>query len=99
MIGKTLAVAATLLLSAQVHAQTNQGGANTAQGITSGPAAGSPTSMRSPQAGSLETKHQRKTVREQSQSVRNKSHQTARHYNDETGATGSSSPPYAPPPR
>ena len=99
MIGKTLALAAALLLSTQVNAQTNQNSAGPAQGVTSGPAAGSPTSMRSPQAGPLETKHQRKAVHQQSQSVRNKAHQAARNNNDETGATGSSSPPYAPPPR
>ena len=99
MIGKMLAVAAALLLSTQVHAQTGQGSANPTRGTTSGPAAGSPASMRSPQAGPLETKHQRKAIREQSQAVRNKSHQTGRSHNDETGATGSSSPTYAPPPR
>jgi hypothetical protein len=99
MSGKILAFAATLLLSTQVHAQTNQNGPGPAQGVTSGPAAGSPTSMRSPQAGPLETKHQRKAVHEQSQSVRNKAHQAARNNNDETGATGSSSPRYTPPPK
>ena len=99
MIGKTLALAATLLLSTQVYAQTNQGGASPTQGVTSGPAAGSPTSMKSPQAGSLATKHQRNVVRHQSQSVGNKSGQAARQPNDESGATGSSSPSYAPTPR
>jgi len=99
MIGRTLAVAVAILLSTQIQAQTNQNGPGPAQGVVSGPAAGSPTSMRSPQAGPLETKHQRKAVHQQSQSVRNKAHQAARNNNDETGATGSSSPPYAPPPR
>ena len=100
MIGRTLAIAAALLFSAQANAQTGQEGTNAAPGVTSGPAAGSPTSMRSPQAGALETKHQRKAVRDQSQSVRNKTKdQAVRHNNDETGATGSSSPTYAPPPR
>lgn len=95
MIGKTLvAIAAALLLSTQVHAQTNQG---TAPGVTSGPAAGTPTHMNSPQAGPLETRHQRETVRDQSQSVRDKASQKANPMvapgkNDETGATGSSSP-------
>jgi Spy/CpxP family protein refolding chaperone len=101
MIGKTLAVAAALaaLFSIQVQAQTNQNGPGPAQGVVSGPAAGSPTSMRSPQAGPLETKHQRKAVHNQSQSVRNKAHQATGTNNDETGATGSSSPRYAPAPR
>ena len=99
MIGRTLAVAVAVLLSTQVQAQTNQSGPDPAQGVVSGPAAGSPTSMRSPQAGPLETKHQRKAVQDQSQSVRNKPHQTTGKNNDETGATGSSSPRYAPAPR
>ena len=99
MSGKILALAAALLLSTQVHAQTNQNSAGPTQGVVSGPAAGSPTSRRSPQAGPLETKHQRKAVHEQSQSVRNKAHQAARNNNDQTGATGSSSPRYPPPPR
>jgi len=94
MIGKTLvAITAALLLSAQVHAQTNQG---TAPGVTSGPAAGTPTHMNSPQAGPLETQHQRETVRDQSQSVRDKANQKGKQMapgkNDESGATGSSSP-------
>ena len=94
MIGKTLvAIAAALLLSTQVHAQTNQG---TAPGLTSGPAAGTPTHMNSPQAGPLETPHQRDTVRDQSQSVRDKANQKPKQMapgkNDETGATGSSAP-------
>ena len=96
MIGRTLAVAVAVLLSTQVQAQTNQSGPDPAQGVVSGTAAGSPTSMRSPQAGPLETKHQRKTVGQQSQSVRNKTHHSAGKNNDETGATGSSSPRYAP---
>ncbi len=80
MLEKTVALA-TLLLSAQVQAQMNQGAANTgpADGVTSGPAAGPPTSMRSSQAGPSKD----------DQSVRGK--------NDETGAAGSSSPLYAPP--
>jgi hypothetical protein len=99
MIGRALVVATALLISTQVSAQTGQGSTNPAQGVTSGPAAGSPTSMRSPQAGPLETKHQRSAIRDQSRSVRTKSHQSARHNNDETGATGSSTPPYTSPPR
>jgi hypothetical protein len=93
MLGKTLvAITAVLLLSAQAHAQTNQG---TAPGVTSGPASGTPTHMNSPQAGPLETPHQRDTVRDQSQSVRDKANQNTKQMapgkNDETGATGSSS--------
>jgi hypothetical protein len=99
MIGKTLAVAVAVLLSTQVEAQTNQNGPGPAQGVVSGPAAGSPTSMRSPQAGPLETKHQRKVVGQQSQSVRHKTPQATGKNNDQTGATGSSSPSYAPPPK
>jgi hypothetical protein len=99
MIGKSLALAGALLFSTQVYAQTNQNSPGPAQGVTSGPAAGSPTSMGSPQAGPLETKHQRKAISQQSQSVRKKTHQATRNNNDETGATGSSSPRYAPPPR
>ena len=99
MIGRTLAVAVAVLLSTQAQAQTNQTGPGPAQGVVSGPAAGSPTSMRSPQAGPLETKHQREVLEQQSPSVRKKSHQAAGKNNDETGATGSSSPRYAPAPR
>ena len=99
MIGRTLAVAVAVLLSTQVQAQTNQNGPGPAQGVVSGPAAGTPTSMRSPQAGPLETKHQRKAVGVQSRSVRNKTHETAGKNTDETGATGSSSPRYAPAPK
>ena len=99
MIGKTIALVTTLVFTTQVYAQTSQGTATSTPGVTSGPAAGSATSMKSPQAGPLETKHQRKAVREQSQSVRSKTSHAARHSNDETGATGSSSPTYAPPPR
>lgn len=99
MIGKALTVTAALLVSTQLHAQINQPNPNASLGVTSGPAAGTPTSMRSPQTGPLETKHQRKVVRSQSQSVRNHGHQAARSRNDETGATGSSTPPYASPPR
>ncbi len=99
MIGKTLAVAVAVLVSTQVQAQTTQIGSGPAQGVVSGPASGSPTSMGSPQAGPLETKHQRKAVGLQSQSVRNKPHQAAGKNNDETGATASSSPRYAPAPK
>jgi hypothetical protein len=99
MIGKALAVTAALLVSTQLHAQTGQPYPTTSQGVTSGPAAGTPTSMRSPQAGSLETKHQRQAIRHQSQSVRNNSHRGASDRNDQTGATGSSTPPYTSPPR
>jgi hypothetical protein len=101
MVGKIVAAAAILLLAGQAYSQTNpnQGNTNPAPGVTSGPAAGSPTSMRSPQAGPLETKHQRKAIREQSQSVRNKIHQGSHGKNDETGATGASTPGYAAPPR
>jgi hypothetical protein len=99
MFGKTFAAAAALLFAVQVHAQTNQPNPSTSQGVTSGPAAGSPASMGSPQSGPLETKHQRKAVREQSQSVRGKTHQGAQHRDGDGGVTGSSSPSYAPPPR
>jgi hypothetical protein len=63
MLGRALAAAGVLLLSTQVYAQTNQGGTGPAQGVTSGPAAGSPAGMRSPQAGPVATKHQRKVLR------------------------------------
>jgi hypothetical protein len=109
MIGKMLAFTGALLLSTQVNAQTNPAQTNPAQtnpnstgpaqGVVSGPAAGSPTSMGSPQAGPLETKHQRKAISQQSQSVRSKAHQPVHNNNDETGATGSSSPRYASPPK
>ena len=99
MSGRILALAAAMLLSTQVNAQTAASSPGNAPGVTSGPAAGSPTSMRSPQAGPLETKHQRKAVNQQSRSVRSKTHPTARNNNDETGATGSSTPTYASPPR
>jgi hypothetical protein len=100
MIGKIFALSAALLLWTPVFAQTSQGGGGPSPGVTTGPAAGSPTSMGSPQAGPLETEHQRKAVRNQSQSVRSKVHKSARNpKNDETGATGSSSPSYASPPR
>src|SRR5215510_8334639 len=90
MIGKTvIAIAAALLLSGQVQAQTNPG---TAPGVTSGPAAGTPTHLKSPQAGPLETPHQRDTVRDQSQSVRDKANQNAPEKNDAGGMTGSTSP-------
>jgi hypothetical protein len=99
MIGKALAVTAALLISTQLHAQTNQPNPNTSPGVTSGPAAGSPASMRSPQAGPLETKHQQKAIRNQSQSVRNNGRHGGSDRNDQTGATGSSTPPYTSPPR
>jgi hypothetical protein len=99
MIGRTLAVAVAVLLSTQTQAQTNQNGSGPAQGVVSGPAAGSPASMGSPQAGPLESKHQRKAIGLHSQSVRKKPHQTAGKNNDETGATSSSSPRYAPAPK
>ena len=99
MIGKALAVTAALLVSTQLYAQTNQPQPNAAQGTTSGPAAGTPTSMKSPQAGSLETKHQRKVIRSQSRSVRNNSQSGVSDRNDQTGATGASTPTYAAPPR
>ena len=90
MIGKTIVgIAAALLLSAQVHAQTNQG---TAPGVTSGPAAGTPTHLNSPQAGPLETPHQRDTVRDQSQSVRNKANPQNAPAKSDDGMTGSTSP-------
>ena len=98
MIARTVALAGALLLSTQVYAQTTQNNAGPAQGTVSGPATGSPTSMRSPQAGALETQHHRKVIGQQSRSVRNKAHQVTRNNNDETGATGSSSPRYAAPP-
>jgi hypothetical protein len=105
MIGKMFVLTAALLLSTPVLvstpvlAQTSQSG-GPSPGVTTGPAAGSPTSMGSPQAGPLETKHQGKVLRNQSQSVQGKAHKSARNpKNDETGATGSSSPNYAPPPR
>jgi hypothetical protein len=96
MLSKALAIAAALLLSTQVYAQTNQaGGPGPAQGVTSGPAVGSPATMKSPQAGPVATKHQRNVLRHYDQSVSSKSGQR----NDETSSTGSSSPPYTPPPR
>jgi hypothetical protein len=90
MIGKTVAaIAAALLLSTQVYAQTNQ---SPAPGVTSGPAAGTPTHMNSPQTGPLETQHQRDVVRDQSQSVRNPDNQVTPGKDAQSGATGSSSP-------
>src|SRR5262245_1900792 len=90
MIGKAIvAIAAALLLSGQVHAQTNQG---TAPGVTSGPAAGTPTHLKSPQAGPLETPHQRDTVRDQSQSVRDKANPQKAPGKSDDGMTGSTSP-------
>lgn len=99
MIGKALAITATLLLSTQAFAQNNANSSNAALGATSGPAVGTPAGMRSPQAGPVATKHQRQVLRNHSRSVGNTSQQTARQHNDETGATGSSSPGYASPPR
>jgi hypothetical protein len=99
MIGRMLAATAALVFTVQVQAQTSQPNPNASQGTTSGPAAGSPTSMRSPQAGPLETKHQREVVRKQSPSVRSGDQRTTPSHNDNGGATGSSSPSYAPPPR
>jgi hypothetical protein len=94
MIGKTVAaITAALLLSTQVYAQTNQ---SPAPGVTSGPAAGTPTHMNSPQAGPLETQHQRDVMRDQSQSVRNPDNQTTPGKDSQTGAAGSSLPPGAP---
>src|SRR5260370_4360330 len=72
MIGRTLAVAVAVLLSTQVQAQTNQNGPGPAQGVVSGPAAGTPTSMRSPQTRPPETKHQRHALHKQSPSARRK---------------------------
>ena len=97
MIGKTLTLAAAALLSTQVLAQTTQDPGNAAQGVTSGPGAGSPTTMGSPQAGPSETKHQRQVVNPQSRSVRPQG--SGRATNDDGGATGSSTPSYAAPPR
>ncbi len=99
MIGKALAITATLLLSTQVYAQTNTNSSNPAPGVTSGPAVGTPAGMRSPQAGPVATKHQRQVLRNRSRSVGNASQQAARRHNNETGVTGSSSPGYASPPR
>ena len=99
MIGKILALTITLLFTTQAYTQTIQGSGSSASGTTSGPAAGSATSMRSPQAGPLETKHQQKTVRDQSRSVRNNTDRGAHHQNYDDAATNSSSPSYAPPPR
>jgi hypothetical protein len=94
MIGKAFAIAAALLVSIQAYAQTNQSGTGAAQGVTSGPAAGSPATMRSPQAGPLATKHQRQVLRRHpgSQSGYN-SHQAAGQQNGAAEASGSSSPP------
>jgi hypothetical protein len=89
MIGKMVAAIAALLLSAHVYAQTSQ---SPAPGVTSGPAAGTPTHMNSPQAGPLETQHQRDAVRDQSQSVRDKDSQVTPGKDAQTGATGSSLP-------
>lgn len=90
MIGKTLvAITAALLLSAHVDAQTNQG---TTPGVTSAPAAGTPTHLNSPQAGPLETPHQRDTVRDQSQSVGDKANPQNAPGKSDDGMTGSTSP-------
>jgi hypothetical protein len=94
MLSKALAIAATLLLSAQVYVQTNQAGSpGPAQGVTSGPAAGSLATMKSPQAGPLATKHQRNVLRHHGQSASSKSQASGGQRNDETSSTGSSSPP------
>jgi hypothetical protein len=98
MLGKMVAVAAALLLSTQVQAQMNQGAnPGPAQGVTSGPGAGTPATMSSPQAGSLATKHQREVLRKTGQAVRG--NHGAGGANNAAGATGSSTPPYAAPPR
>ena len=100
MIGRTLAAAVAVLLSTQVQAQTNQNGPGPGSRRRIGPggrvadehevAAGRPARDEAP--------GERGT--DQSQSVRNKTHQaTGKNNNDETGATGSSSPRYAPAPR
>ena len=100
MLSKALAIAAMLLLSTQVYAQTNQAGSpGPAQGITSGPAVGSPATMKSPYAGPLGTKHQRNVLRHHGQSASSKGQAAGGQRNDETTSTGSSSPTYAPPPR
>lgn len=96
MIGRTLAVAA-LLFSTQALAQTTPGSGGPAQGVTSGPAAGTPATMGSPQAGPAATKHQKQVLKPHSQSARAKN--SKRVINDDGGATGSSTPPYAAPPR
>ena len=82
------ALAAVLLFSTQVYAQTSQNGPNQSQGVTSGPAAGSPATMTSPQAGPVATKHQRQVLRKPSQSMQDKI--------DHSGAAGSSAPTYPP---
>jgi hypothetical protein len=97
MIGKTLVLATAVLLSTQVLAQTSQGTGSSARGVTSGPSAGSPTTMNSPQAGPLETKHQEQVIDQQSRSVRPKGSTAPQ--GDDGGATASSTPPYASPPR
>jgi hypothetical protein len=102
MIGKALTITAALLLSGQAFAQTNPAGANAAAGATSGPAAGSPATMRSPQAGPLATKHQRNVLRRAhgaTGAAAPASVPRPGQRNDEREATGSSSPSYAPPPR
>ena len=53
--------------------------------------------MGSPQAGPLETKHQEQVIDPQSRSVR--PNDTTGTKGDDGGATGSSSPSYARPPR
>jgi len=97
MLGKTVAFAAALLLSTQVQAQMNQGtNPGPAQGVTSGPAVGTPATMSSPQAGSLATKHQRQVLRKNGQAGSNHG---VGGPSDDAGATGSSTPSYATPPR
>lgn len=97
MLGKTVVCAAALLLSTQVQAQTNQGASpGPAQGVTSGPAVGTPATMSSPQAGSLATKHQRQVLRKKGQAGGNHGGGGT---SDDAGATSSSTPSYATPPR
>jgi hypothetical protein len=87
MIGKALAITAALHVSAQVYAQTNQTGTGPVQGVTTGPAAGSPTIMRAPQAGPLATKHQRQVLHHASGS-NTRSQQASGSPNGDTGAAG-----------
>jgi hypothetical protein len=98
MNGKTLLIAATPLLSVPLlaSAQTNPGGAHAAQGVTSGPAVGSPAGMKSPQAGPVATKHQRQVLHDHDRSVPNNSGQAAAHHRNQTESVGSSSPTSAP---
>jgi hypothetical protein len=98
MVGKMVALTAALLLSTQVQAQVSHGTSpGPALGVTSGPAAGTPATMSSPQAGPLATKHQRQVLRKHSQTAGGK--QGVGRVSDDGGTTGSSTPPYATPPR